>query len=190
MEGSHLARYAARLRVVEVNSTFYRSHRPQTYQRWASTVPEEFHFALKMPKLITHVHRLMQTATLNRFLFEVSTLGSKLGPLLVQLPPNLAFDAKTVAMFFAESSLLAIGGIVIGLIIGGILVAYATKYGFYIGDYGATGILLGERLYAYLTPNDTLTLTSVAFIITLLASLYPAMLAARLDPVEALRGGK
>jgi ABC-type lipoprotein release transport system permease subunit len=99
-------------------------------------------------------------------------------------------STRIMAMFFAESSLLAIGGIVIGLIIGGILVAYATKYGFYIGDYGATGILLGERLYAYLTPNDTLTLTSVAFIITLLASLYPAMLAARLDPVEALRGGK
>jgi uncharacterized protein YecE (DUF72 family) len=101
-EGSHLQRYAARLRVVEINSTFYRSHRPQTYQRWASTVPEDFRFALKMLKLITHVHRLTQTATLNRFLFEVSALGSKLGPLLVQLPPSLAFEAKAAATFFKE----------------------------------------------------------------------------------------
>lgn len=102
VEGSHLARYAARLRVVEVNSTFYRSHRPQTYQRWASIVPEDFRFALKMPKWITHVHRLRQTAGLNRFLFEVSTLGSKLGPLLVQLPPSLAFEANVAAAFFRE----------------------------------------------------------------------------------------
>ncbi len=102
IKGSHLERYASRLRVVEVNSTFYRSHRPQTYLRWASTVPDGFKFSLKVPKLITHIYRLTQITALNRFLFEVSTLGSKLGPLLVQLPPSLAFEEKVVVAFFAE----------------------------------------------------------------------------------------
>ncbi len=97
---------------------------------------------------------------------------------------------RVIALFFAESSLLTLGGIVLGLVIGGIAVAYAAKYGFYIGDFGTTGILIRERLYGYLIPSDVITLTIIAFIVTLLGSLYPALLAARLDPVEALRGGK
>jgi len=98
--------------------------------------------------------------------------------------------SRIMAMFFAESSLLAVGGIAMGLALGGLMVAYATRYGFYIGDFGATGILIGERIYAYLTLSDTITLTIIAFVVTLLAALYPAMLAARMEPVEALRGGK
>lgn len=98
--------------------------------------------------------------------------------------------SRIMAMFFAESSLLAVGGIAMGLVLGGLLVTYATKYGFYIGSYGMTGILIGERIYAYLTLSDTITLTITAFVITLVAALYPAMLAARMEPVEALHGGK
>jgi len=98
--------------------------------------------------------------------------------------------SRIMAMFFAESSLLAVGGIAMGLVLGGLLVTYATKYGFYIGSYGMTGILIGERIYAYLTLSDTITLTITAFVITLVAALYPAMLAARMEPVEALRSGK
>jgi ABC-type lipoprotein release transport system permease subunit len=97
---------------------------------------------------------------------------------------------RIMAMFFAESSLLALGGILIGLVIGALLAAYATYVGFYIGDLGITGMLLGERIYGYLTVEDTLSLTAMAFVVTLLGSLYPALLAARLEPVEALRGGK
>jgi len=97
---------------------------------------------------------------------------------------------RIMSMFFAESSLLAVGGIAMGLVLGAILVVYATNIGFYIGDFGITGMMFGDRIYAYLTLNDTITLTITAFIVTLLAALYPAMLAARMDPVEALHGGK
>jgi ABC-type lipoprotein release transport system permease subunit len=97
---------------------------------------------------------------------------------------------RIMALFFAESSLLALGGIIMGFVLGGALVAYASRYGFYIGNFGATGIMLGERLYAYLTMSDVINLTLMALIVTLLAALYPAILAARMEPVEALRGGK
>lgn len=99
-------------------------------------------------------------------------------------------SSRIMAMFFAESALLAVGGIVIGLLLGGLLVAYGTHFGFYIGNYGITGMLLEEYIYANLTVRDTVTLTIVAFVITLVASLYPATLAARMEPVEALRSAQ
>jgi ABC-type lipoprotein release transport system permease subunit len=77
-----------------------------------------------------------------------------------------------------------------GLLLGSLLVAYFTNVGFYIGDIGITGMLFGERIYAHLTLGDTITLTVTAFVITLVAALYPALLAARMDPVQALHGGK
>jgi ABC-type lipoprotein release transport system permease subunit len=99
-------------------------------------------------------------------------------------------SGRIMAMFFAESSLLAVGGILIGTVLGGLLVLYATKVGFYIGNFGITGILIGERLYASLNISDAITLTIIAFIVTLLAALYPALLASRMEPVDALHGGK
>jgi ABC-type lipoprotein release transport system permease subunit len=97
---------------------------------------------------------------------------------------------RIMAMFFAESSLLAVGGIAMGVVLGSLLSAYVQRYGFFIGEMGITGILIGERIYAYLTLNNIVTLTIMAFVIILLAALYPAMLAARMDPVQALHGGK
>jgi len=97
---------------------------------------------------------------------------------------------RIMAMFFAESSLLAVGGIAMGIVLGSLLSAYVQRYGFFIGNFGITGILIGERIYTYLTLNDIVTLTIMAFVITLLAALYPAWLAAHMEPVEALRGGK
>jgi ABC-type lipoprotein release transport system permease subunit len=97
---------------------------------------------------------------------------------------------RIMAMFFAESSLLAVGGIAMGIVLGSLLSAYVQRYGFFIGDFGITGILIGERIYTYLTLNDIVTLTIMAFVITLLAALYPAWLAAHMEPVEALHGGK
>jgi len=97
---------------------------------------------------------------------------------------------RIMAMFFAESSLLAVGGIAIGVVLGSLLSAYVQRYGFFIGEMGITGILIGERVYPYLTLNDIVTLTIMAFVITLLAALYPAWLAAKMEPVEALHSGK
>jgi ABC-type lipoprotein release transport system permease subunit len=93
-------------------------------------------------------------------------------------------------MFLFESSLLAVGGVIIGLILGSLLAAYFTHFGFYIGKMGISGMLIGNTIYAQMTMQDTVKLTLLAFIITLLAGLYPATLAARMEPVQALRGGK
>lgn len=95
-----------------------------------------------------------------------------------------------MAMFFAETGLIAVGGILMGLVIGGVMVAYATIEGFYMGNMGVTGMVIGDTIYAHLTVEDTIYLTVMAFIVTLLAGLYPALLAARMEPVEALHGGK
>jgi ABC-type lipoprotein release transport system permease subunit len=94
---------------------------------------------------------------------------------------------RIMAMFFAESGFLAIGGILMGWVLGAALVYYATVYGFYIGNMGITGILMHDTIHAYLTVSDTITLSITALVVSLLAALYPAVLAARLEPVEALR---
>ena len=100
-EGTHLARYARRFPAVEINSSFYRPHRPSTYARWAAETPAGFRFAVKVPKEITHTRRLIDAdEPLDRFLGETAALGEKRGPLLVQLPPSLAFDEQHAGAFF------------------------------------------------------------------------------------------
>jgi ABC-type lipoprotein release transport system permease subunit len=98
--------------------------------------------------------------------------------------------SRIMAMFFAESSLLAVGGIAIGLLLGVPLVFIIGKVGIQIGDVGYTGIMFGDRLYTYLTLSDTITLSITALIVSLLAALYPALLAARMEPVEALHSAQ
>jgi uncharacterized protein YecE (DUF72 family) len=101
--GSHLERYAARFSAVEINSSFYRPHRTATYARWAASVPADFRFAVKVPKSITHTARLENTSGLIAgFLSEAGGLGEKLGCLLVQLPPSLAFEPKVARDFFKD----------------------------------------------------------------------------------------
>src|SRR4051794_4940689 len=101
-EGTHLERYAARFPAVEINSSFYKPHRPTTYARWAESVPEDFRFSVKVPKLATHERRLADVGdVLDRFLAEAPGLGDRLGPLLVQLPPSLSFTAEAAERFFA-----------------------------------------------------------------------------------------
>lgn len=99
-EGTHLSRYAARLSAVEINSSFYRSHKPDTYRRWAASVPTGFRFSVKLPRAITHEQRLRNTLPLlDAFLQEVAGLEEKLGAVLVQLPPSLVFNAKVAQGF-------------------------------------------------------------------------------------------
>ena len=97
---------------------------------------------------------------------------------------------RIMAMFLAESSLLAVGGIIMGLILGVLFVTLFNIKGFDIGGMGITGMLLSNVIYAELTIKDTINLTITALIMTLLAGLYPAWMASHMEPVDALRGGK
>lgn len=102
-EGSHLARYARQFSAVEINSTFYRPHKVQTFARWAESVPADFRFAVKIPKTITHELKLVGAAPLlAEFLWQIEPLAEKLGCLLIQLPPSLQFDGAAAARFFDE----------------------------------------------------------------------------------------
>lgn len=100
-EGTHLQRYARLLACAEINSSFHRPHSAATYAKWAASTPADFRFAIKMPRAITHDQKLRRARLpLERFLEETAGLESKRGPLLVQLPPSLAFDARVAARFF------------------------------------------------------------------------------------------
>jgi uncharacterized protein YecE (DUF72 family) len=102
-EGTGLERYAARLPAAEINTTFYRPHRATTYDRWRDAVPPGFRFAVKAPRALTHDARLGETGEpLAAFIADARQLGPKLGPVLVQLPPNLAFDAGAADAFFGR----------------------------------------------------------------------------------------
>jgi uncharacterized protein YecE (DUF72 family) len=99
--GSQLQRYATLLTGTEINTSFYRSHAAATYERWGAGVPASFRFAVKLPKVLTHERSLEPDRdALARFLDEIAGLGSKIGPILIQLPPSLTFEERRVAAFF------------------------------------------------------------------------------------------
>lgn len=99
---SGLERYATLFDAVEINSSFYRPHRRETYVRWADSVPAHFRFSVKLPRTITHEYALRGALPLvDGFLAQAGALGERLGCLLVQLPPSLAFDARVAGTFFA-----------------------------------------------------------------------------------------
>ena len=100
-DGTHLQRYARVFRCAEINSSFHRPHADAVYRRWARSAGPSFRFAVKVPRLITHDLKLSGTRQpLERFLAESDGLGRKRGPLLVQLPPSLAFEARLARTFF------------------------------------------------------------------------------------------
>jgi uncharacterized protein YecE (DUF72 family) len=99
--GTHLQRYAGVFRGAEINTSFHRPHEQTTYSRWARSTGPSFRFAVKVPRLITHDLKLRNArAPLERFLAESAGLGTKRGPLLIQLPPSLEFNARAAASFF------------------------------------------------------------------------------------------
>jgi uncharacterized protein YecE (DUF72 family) len=103
-DGTHLQRYAALLDAAEINSSFHRPHRPSTYARWAANVPQHFRFSVKAPKAVTHRHKLVGCGDLLKgFADEIAGLASRRGPVLVQLPPSLAFDPVIARTFFVDA---------------------------------------------------------------------------------------
>jgi uncharacterized protein YecE (DUF72 family) len=99
-DGSHLQRYSRRLGAVEINTSFYRPHGFEVYARWAATVPVGFRFSVKVPQAITHEARLAGAGpALDVFLGQVAGLGTKLGCLLLQLPPSLEYAPRVAAAF-------------------------------------------------------------------------------------------
>ena len=102
-EGSHLERYARVFPAVEINSSFYRPHKPFTYARWRDSVPPGFRFSLKLPREITHERRLHDIdEPVAVFLDAAGQLADRFGCLLVQMPPSLAFDPAAATGLFAR----------------------------------------------------------------------------------------
>ena len=95
--------YAERFSTVEINNTFYRMPTEKLLSGWAEQVPESFTFVIKASKRITHDKRLKECGELLTYLFGVTTtLGSRLGPLLFQLPPNFKKDLPRLQTFFDD----------------------------------------------------------------------------------------
>jgi uncharacterized protein YecE (DUF72 family) len=97
-----LAHLSRELNAVELNGSFYSLQRPSSYSGWAEQVPDDFLFAVKGGRFITHMRRLVDvdTALANFFASGVLALGPKLGPVLWQLPANLSFDEERLGAFF------------------------------------------------------------------------------------------
>jgi uncharacterized protein YecE (DUF72 family) len=98
-------RYAAEhMNSVEINGSFYSLQRRSRFEEWAASVPEDFVFAVKGGRFITHMKKLrgIETPLANFFASGVLALDQKLGPIIWQLPPNLGFNAGRMDEFFAQ----------------------------------------------------------------------------------------
>jgi len=98
-------RYAAeRMNSVEINGSFYSLQRRSSFEVWAASVPEDFVFAVKGGRFITHMKKLsgIETPLANFLASGVLALDQKLGPILWQLPPNLGFNADRMDAFLAQ----------------------------------------------------------------------------------------
>jgi uncharacterized protein YecE (DUF72 family) len=99
---THLYRYSRTLSCVEINSSFYRSHRATTWAKWAKETPPHFRFSIKAPKTVTHEEKLRNTPPLLKAFFEqIEPMHEKMGPILLQLPPSLSFDFALAEDFFS-----------------------------------------------------------------------------------------
>jgi uncharacterized protein YecE (DUF72 family) len=100
--GSHLERYSQAFNSCEINSSFYRPHKKETWEKWARSVPAEFRFSVKAPKTITHEAKLnCSSEVLSAFLEQINCLHERLGPVLIQLPPSLEFDYARARKFLS-----------------------------------------------------------------------------------------
>ncbi len=95
--------YAACFPTTEINNTFYRIPRLAMTEQWAAAVPDDFRFTLKLSQRVTHIKRLKDVdQEMSWFAAAALGLGSKLGPVLVQLPPNFKKDVERLAAFLAK----------------------------------------------------------------------------------------
>jgi uncharacterized protein YecE (DUF72 family) len=93
-----LAFYAERFRTVELNAPFYRLPPARTFERWADLVPTDFRFAVKVSRFLTHVLRLRDPEEpMTRLMERCTALGGRLGPLLLQLPPDMEAAPERLA---------------------------------------------------------------------------------------------
>ena len=88
---------------IELNGSFYSLQRPDSFQRWYAETPDDFVFAIKGSRYVTHMRRLkeIETPLANFFAQGLLRLGNKLGPILWQFPPNFTFDKERFEDFFA-----------------------------------------------------------------------------------------
>ena len=95
---------SSRLNSVEINGTFYSLQRPTSFRSWYEQTPDDFTFAVKGARFITHMKKLAdaETPLANFFASGVLALGTKLGPILWQLPPNFGFNPDRLAAFFDQ----------------------------------------------------------------------------------------
>ena len=95
--------YASRFRAAEINNSFYKLPSAQTLSEWRDATPREFRFAAKASRYITHMKKLKDAEdTLANFLEPVSTLGDKLGPILLQLPPHWHLNLERLHTFLEQ----------------------------------------------------------------------------------------
>jgi len=101
-EAQMLAFYAGKLGAVEINNTFYRMPNASLLERWAAETPASFRFALKSPRQITHMKKLVDVGDAVARLAETAgVLGDRLGPILFQLPPFLRKDLGVLEAFLS-----------------------------------------------------------------------------------------
>ena len=92
-----LGHYAELFRTVEVNNAFYRLPEAGTFTRWRDATPDDFVMAVKASRYLSHVRRLRDPAEpVGRLLGRAQHLGDKLGPVLLQLPPNFRSDLSAL----------------------------------------------------------------------------------------------
>ena len=93
MAKDFLAFYSSRFDTVEVDNTFYRIPPSQVVTNWKNQTPDGFLFSLKFPRVITHIKMLKDCKIETQlFLERANLLGQKLGPLLLQFPPNFGVE--------------------------------------------------------------------------------------------------
>jgi uncharacterized protein YecE (DUF72 family) len=96
--GRWLEAYAAAFATVESNNAFYRLPERRIFEAWAERTPDDFVMAVKVSRYLTHIRRLREPEEpVERFVERVAGLGGKLGPVLLQLPPQLRCDAARLA---------------------------------------------------------------------------------------------